>query len=78
LFVQKATELGGQLDRASLVNALKGVKDWTSNGIHAPMAVGAKTTPGCIKMFQLDGGSWSQVSPGDFLCGSLVDSGVGG
>ena len=78
LFVQKATELGGDLTRPALVDALKGVKDWTSNGIHAPMAIGAKTTPGCIKMFRLDSGSWSQVSPGDFMCGPLVDSGVGG
>ncbi len=78
LFVQKATELGGDLTRPALVTALKGVKDWTSNGIHAPMAIGAKTTPGCIKMFQLKSKAWSQVSPGDFMCGPLVDSGVGG
>ena len=78
LFVQKATELGGDLTRPALVQALKGVKDWTSNGIHAPMAIGTKTTPGCIKMFQLKSKSWSQVSPGDFMCGPLVDSGVGG
>ena len=78
LFVQKATELGGDLTRPALVQALKGVKDWDSNGIHAPMAIGAKTTPGCVKMFQLKGGSWSQTSPGNFMCGSLVDSGVGG
>ncbi len=78
LFVQKATELGGALTRPALVQALKGVKDWDSNGIHAPMAIGAKTTPGCVKMFQLKGGSWSQTSPGDFMCGSLINSGVGG
>ena len=78
LFVQKATELGGKLSRPALVDAIKGVKGWTSNGIHAPMQVGAKETPGCIKMLQLDGDSWSQVSPGDFMCGPLVDTGVGG
>jgi ABC-type branched-subunit amino acid transport system substrate-binding protein len=78
LFVQEATELGGKLSRPALVQAVKGVKDWTSNGIHAPMAIGAKQTPGCIKFIQLDGDTWKQVSPGDFLCGPVFDSGVGG
>lgn len=78
LFVQKATELGGRLSRPALVDALKTVRGWDANGIHAPMQVGAKTTPGCVKMLQLDGSAWKQVSPGDFLCGRVVDTGVGG
>lgn len=78
LFVQKATELGGRLTRPALVEAVKGVRDWDSNGIHAPMSVGAKQTPGCIKFIQLDGTRWEQVSSGDFLCGPVFDSGVGG
>ncbi|CAB4750555.1 unannotated protein [freshwater metagenome] len=78
LFVQKATELGGKLTRPALVQALRGVREWDSNGIHAPMQVGAKTTPGCVKMLQLDGSTWKQVSPGDFLCGRVFDTGVGG
>ena len=36
LFVQQATALGGGLTRESLVQSLKGVKDWTSNGLHSP------------------------------------------
>ena len=78
LFVQKATELGGKLTRPALVEAVRGVRDWDSNGIHAPMSVGAKQTPGCIKFIQLDGSRWEQVSSGDFLCGPVFDSGVGG
>ncbi|WP_300643193.1 ABC transporter substrate-binding protein [Nocardioides sp.] len=78
LFVQKATELGGKLTRPALVQALRGVREWDSNGIHAPMQVGAKTTPGCVKMLQLDGSTWKQVSPRDFLCGRVFDTGVGG
>jgi hypothetical protein len=42
------------------------------------MQIGAKKTPGCIKFIQLDGGTWKQVSSGDFLCGPVFDSGVGG
>lgn len=78
LFVQKATELGGKLTRPALVDALKTVREWDSNGIHAPMQVGSKTTPGCVKMLQLDGSTWKQASPGDFLCGRVFDTGVGG
>lgn len=78
LFVQKATELGGRLTRPALVEALRGVRGWDSNGIHAPMQIGAKQTPGCIKFIQLDGTRWKQVSSGDFLCGPVFDSGVGG
>ncbi|GAB2626124.1 hypothetical protein GCM10027270_11250 [Nocardioides ginkgobilobae] len=78
LFVQKATELGGKLTGPALVEAVRGVRGWDSNGIHAPMQIGAKETPGCIKFIQLDGGTWKQVSSGDFLCGPVFDSGVGG
>ncbi|MCW2798467.1 ABC transporter substrate-binding protein [Nocardioides sp.] len=78
LFVEQATALGGQLTRSSLVAALGRVKDWTGNGIHAPQQIGAKTTASCTKVLQLKSGKWSQVSPGDFMCGSLVDTGIGG
>lgn len=74
LFAEEATRLGGKLSRATLVAALKQVKNWTSNGIHAPMAVGAKTTSPCLKIFQLGGSTWKQVSSGDFLCGGLIST----
>lgn len=72
LFVEQAVALGGKLDRANLVNAMKGVKDWTGNGLHVPQQVGAKTTATCGAVFQLNGGAWSQVSPGDYMCGALL------
>ncbi len=78
LFVEEAVALGGQLTRQSLIGAMKRVKDWTSNGIHAPMQIGAKTTSGCIKIIRFSNGRWSQVSPGDFMCGGLINTGVGG
>ncbi|MBZ5738571.1 ABC transporter substrate-binding protein [Nocardioides mangrovi] len=71
LFVEKAVELGGRLTRASMVAALKGVRNWTGNGLHVPQQVGAKTTANCGGLLQLDGGKWHQVS--GFQCGPLLD-----
>lgn len=73
LFVQEAVALGGKLTRASLVSALKGVKNWTGNGLHVPQQVGAKTTSSCASIIQYDGSKWRQVSPGGFMCGPLLD-----
>lgn len=74
LFVEQATALGGKLSRTSLVSSLAKVKGWTSNGLHAPMAVGAGTTSPCAKILQYSGSSWSSVSGRDFTCGSLVNA----
>ena len=78
LFVQQATALGGGLTRESLVQSLKGVKDWTSNGLHSPQSVGAKATTPCVRIIQLSGGRFKQVSSGDYQCGGLINSGIGG
>lgn len=75
LFVEQATALGGDLSRASLVASMQKVKAWTGNGLHAPMAVGAKTTSPCIKILQYNGSSWGSVSGSKFTCGSLIDVG---
>jgi ABC-type branched-subunit amino acid transport system substrate-binding protein len=71
LFVEEATKLGGKLSRDSLVTALKGVQDWTSHGLHAPADVGPKVNSECVRFVELSGGSWKQVSPGDYLCQGL-------
>jgi ABC-type branched-subunit amino acid transport system substrate-binding protein len=73
LFVQTAVALGGKLTRESLVAELKKVDDWTSNGMHAPQQVGAKVSANCIKIIQLNGGSWKQVSSGDYMCAPLIN-----
>ncbi|WP_408898731.1 ABC transporter substrate-binding protein [Nocardioides sp. R1-1] len=78
LFVEQATALGGKLTRDSLVAALRKVNDWTGNGAHTAMRVGTGETPPCQKIIQYKGGRWQQVSPGSWLCGSVVNSGVGG
>lgn len=78
LFVQQATELGGELTRESLIASLRGVKNWTANGLHAPMAVGTSTTANCTKVIRYSGGSWRNVSGNDYTCGPLIQSGTGG
>ncbi len=78
LFVQQATALGGKLTRASLVSSLKSLKGWTSNGLHAPQSVGSKATTPCVRIVQLSGGRFKQVSSGSYTCGSLINSGIGG
>lgn len=75
LFVQEAVKLGGKLDRASLVKAFSGVKDWTSNGLHVPQQVGARTTYNCAQIIQLNGGKWTPVSGPKHTCGPLINVG---
>ena len=69
LFVEKAVELGGKLDRKTLVAAMRKVDKWDGNGLHVPMHVGAKQTAECSMIIQLNGGKWSQKSPGKNICG---------
>jgi len=76
LFVETAVGLGGDLSRSSMLSAISKVKGWTGNGLHVPQDVGGKTTSPCIKIIRYDGG-WKQVSPGKFMCSSLVDTGLG-
>ncbi len=75
LFVERSVALGGKLNRATLVASLKGVRDWTGNGLHAPQQVGAKSTANCQSVLQLKGGKWQQVSSGKYLCAPLVQVG---
>jgi hypothetical protein len=77
LFAQEAVQLGGKLTRSSLLAALKTVKNYTSNGLFAPQAVGAKTTAPCQTVIQLEGGKWVRRSTYPYICGSLVNSGIG-
>jgi ABC-type branched-subunit amino acid transport system substrate-binding protein len=77
LFVEQAVGLGGKLNRAAMVDALGKVTNWTGNGVHAPQQIGSKTTANCQSVLQLKGGKWSQVSPGDFMCAPLIESGEG-
>lgn len=77
LFVEKALALGGKLNRASLVQAVRSTSNWTGNGAHTAMNLGTSNTPPCLKVAQYKGGRWQQVSPGDYMCTGVVDTGIG-
>ena len=76
LFVEKAIALGGKLNRASMVEAVRGERSWDANGLHTAMNVGGKTTYRCVDVVQLSGGAWRKVSGSNYLCGSLVRTSV--
>jgi ABC-type branched-subunit amino acid transport system substrate-binding protein len=73
LFVQEAVALGGKLTRASLVNALRGVDNYTGNGLFGPQHVGQKVTASCYGFITLKGTTWvRENSGGNYICGSVV------
>lgn len=76
LFVEKAIALGGKLSRTTLVDALNKTTSWTGNGAHTAMNLATNATPGCLKAVLYKGGKWQQVSPGAYMCGSVVSTGL--
>ncbi len=78
MFVEQAIALGGRLNRSSLIGAVRGVHDWTGNGIHAPQDSGGKRTGECLQVVRVHNGRWVKESPGDYMCNGLTDTGVGG
>jgi ABC-type branched-subunit amino acid transport system substrate-binding protein len=77
LFTEQAIQLGGKLDRATMLAALSDVKEWDGHGLFSPMPVGARQTGGCTAIIRLENGKWVRESEGKFLCGPLIDSGYG-
>lgn len=77
LFTEEALKLGGKLNRASLIAALKQVRNYTSNNLFAPMQVGAKTSPPCQTEMQLENGVWVRRSPYPYACGTVINTGIG-
>ena len=78
LFVERAISLGGKLSRSALVGDLNRVSKWTANGLHTAQNVATGDTPPCQMIIQYKGGQWRKISPGTYLCGGMVNSGVGG
>ena len=74
LFVEQAQKIGPDLTRKKMITALQGVKDWTANGLHAPQAVGAKTTGVCESVIQWNGSAWVRITPAPWTCGRLLSS----
>ncbi len=78
LFVESAVALGGDLD-PRLVGPE--VRDGPQTGpptVCTRRRTSAARRPGkCQKIIRFTGGSWKQVSKGDYLCGDLVSTGLG-
>jgi ABC-type branched-subunit amino acid transport system substrate-binding protein len=72
LFVEQATKLGGKLNRASLIAAMRKVDNWTSNGIHAPQHVGSKKIGDCWRFIQWTGTAWVPVEGRKYQCRGLT------
>lgn len=72
LFVQEATKLGGNLSRSTLVSAIRGVNDWTDNGMHAPQPVGSKHSSQCWRFVQLKSGRWTPVGGTKYMCDGVT------
>jgi ABC-type branched-subunit amino acid transport system substrate-binding protein len=68
LFVEQATQLGGDLDRASLIAAMKKVSDWTAEGMHAPMPVGSKRITDCWRFIEWNGSAWKAQEGTKYQC----------
>lgn len=72
LFVTTAAKLGGRLERSSMVSELKKVRDWTSEGLHAPTQVGSKSAPACWRFIRVEDGRWRPFGPPKYSCGPLI------
>jgi ABC-type branched-subunit amino acid transport system substrate-binding protein len=77
LFTEQAIRLGGKLTRTALLAALAGVHGWTGHGLTAPQDVGGRRTGACNAVLKLSDGHWVRESKGRYLCGDLVQTGVG-
>lgn len=74
LFTQYAVQLGGRLSRATLLAAIRGTRGYTGNGLFAPQDVGAKRSPSCQTVIQLDHGHWVRRTPYPYLCSDVFDT----
>jgi ABC-type branched-subunit amino acid transport system substrate-binding protein len=72
LFAEKAAALGGNLSRATLVQAFSKTDNWTNEGMHSPQRVGPKHTNECIRFIQLKGGKWVPLGGTKLRCAGVT------
>lgn len=68
LFVEKSIQLGAKLNRASLINEIKGVRAWVGGGMHSRMDVGGKNPPECVRMLTVKGGKFANFGSTSYFC----------
>lgn len=72
LFVEKSIALGGKLNRANLVSAIKATHSWEGGGMHPKVDVGAKLPPACVRMMTIKNGSFVPYGSTRFSCGGYT------
>ena len=78
LFVTTAAKVGPQLTRKAMLDAIRGVHDFTAEGMVAPQDVGGKRTSACMTLVRLKGGAWGRLAPASGLRVRVVDRHGGG
>ncbi|MCW2766455.1 MAG: ABC-type branched-chain amino acid transport system, substrate-binding protein [Nocardioides sp.] len=68
LFVERAVALGGKLNRATMIDALRKTDNWTSQGLTSPQHVGPKRTGDCWRFIELRGGEWRAINGTKYHC----------
>ena len=69
LFEEAMKKAGPNLKRAGLIEALKGIHQWSGNGLHATHDVGAKIPADCFLYAKVQGGKFVRVEPAQgFSC----------
>jgi ABC-type branched-subunit amino acid transport system substrate-binding protein len=70
LFVEKSIALGGKLSRTTLLQAVGATHSWTANGLTAPMDIGGKHPPTCLRWLQIKDGKFVPYGATKYTCGS--------
>ena len=71
LFIEAHQKVGPKLTRAAMIEALKGIHDFTG-GMETPMDVGGKKNPTCEMYMQVKGGKFTRLEPPkDYICGTF-------
>ena len=68
LFVERAIALGGRLSRTTLLEDLRGVRNWTADGAHSPQNVGSKRTAECWRFIKVSSSRWVPAGTKEFTC----------
>lgn len=63
LFQKLAAEIGPDLTRKKLFDALKATKEWGANGLHGPHQTGAKLPTTCNLYVEVKGGKFTRMAP---------------
>ena len=71
LFIEAMQKVGPKITRAAMIEALKGIHDFTG-GMETPMDVGGKKNPTCEMYMEVKGGKFTRIEPPkDYICGTF-------